>query len=78
MERTVRDFRLGGVPFTCRQSFVPERYNVRFPENDLAYWRITCGTAPDERRPNLYASFVGGDDDLALFYKIIEGIKPVP
>lgn len=40
-------------------------------------WNIECGTQVDVRQGNLYAWFLGREEDIPSFYTIFEGIEPV-
>lgn len=70
-----REFRLNDVTLTCRQ------YRWRVPVGSFItepfWWRIVCKTPVNVREQNLYAWFVGSEEDIPTFYKIIQGVKPV-
>ena len=68
---TRRDFRLGGVGFTCWQ------YPAYRNWTGALWLSIHCLTPVDVRQYNLYASFDGREEDVPLFYRILEGVKPI-
>jgi hypothetical protein len=64
----LKEFRLGDVPLLCRQESWPSGQRL---------FTVLCQTPKDVRLYNFNASFKGHDGDLALFYEIIKGVKPV-
>ncbi len=73
-----REFRVNGLAFTCWQyvkEYAPGK-RVAPPAGERAMWSIDCDT-PDVHAPNLYASFVGNEGDIAVFYEIIKGVEPL-
>lgn len=74
-----KEFRLGDVAFTCWQYVHPYRYATRVgpSSTEPLWWNVDCGTPVDVRQQNLYAWFLGREEDIPSFYRIIEGVKPV-
>jgi len=64
-----RDFRLNGVAFRCWQ--------YQYGHFGGGAWSISCKTPLEARWLNLYAGFLGREEDIPIFYRIIEGITPV-
>jgi len=64
-----REFQLSGVELICWQ--------YQYSHIAGGWWSIDCRTPAGVRRLNLHASFFGREDDIPVFYKIIEGITPV-
>jgi hypothetical protein len=79
VQESRREFQLGGVAFTCRQQVDRHYYGywIGPASSEPLQWYIRCGTPVDMRERNLYAWFVGRKEDVPVFYKIIEGVKPV-
>ena len=67
-----REFRLGEIPLQCWQ-----RVNPRITLPGWPVWVITCETPADVNEYNFHASFVGREEDIPAFYKIIDGVTPV-
>lgn len=70
-----REFRLNDTTLTCWQ------YRYRAPlgssGTEPLWWHIYCETPVDVYENNLYAWFVGREEDIPAFYGIIQGVKPV-
>ena len=62
-----REFRFGDAALTCWQNF-----NTRRP-----HWEVACDTPPEVHEQNFYAMFYGREEDIPVFYRIIEGVTPV-
>jgi hypothetical protein len=76
-EELRREFRLGDVEFTCWQYVHPHRYQRVGPSStEPLWWNIDCSTPVDVRQQNMYAWFLGRQEDISSFYTIIEGVKP--
>jgi hypothetical protein len=72
----VREFRLGGVELTCWQ--YRWTYRSEFWPSSGFVWKVDCATPPEAGPQNFQARFYGSDEDLAAFYRIIEGVTQVP
>ena len=68
-----KEFRLAENTFTCRRLSLKSGIAI----DPTIAWKVVCRTPPAIREGNLHASFVGREEDLPTFYRIIEGITPV-
>ena len=79
---TRREFRLGDVTLTCWQ-YKPAR-NRGWVSGPFAFrifaghfWQIECEAPADVHRQQFGASFTGREEDVATFYKTLEGVTAV-
>jgi hypothetical protein len=72
----IREFRLGGVKLTCWQYRSPYYRSGIWPYNGLT-WRVECTVPSGEGPQDFQASFYGREEDLGIFYRIIEGVTPI-
>lgn len=75
-QESQREFQLGGVGFTCRQSVNQDHYGawIGGSGGEPLWWNVECVTPVGVRERNLHAWFVGREEDVPVFYKIIEGV----
>jgi hypothetical protein len=72
----MRGFRLGGIELTCWQYRSPFR-SESWPYNVLV-WHVDCATPASAGPKAFEATFDGREENLESFYRIIEGVTPIP
>ncbi len=73
-----REFHVGMVAMTCwpyEPSWPGESDGYPFGAGPIG--AVDCGSAVDVHGQSLIASFIGHEEDIAMFYRVIEGITPV-
>ena len=66
--------RIGNTSLTCWQYLAPSYRGWSVYQGP---WEAACWTPKEIHEGNFHAFFSGREEDLELFYKIIEGVKPL-
>jgi hypothetical protein len=74
----IREFRVGARMLTCRQyqHALSNPFQQRLMGTERI-WEVVCGMVVVARGPNFRAQFYGREDEMPVFYEIVERVTPV-